>query len=298
MCTCAHTCNRVTLHTPHPCPALTAHKTNQNKRYTPTLRGFDHFAGYLNGAEDYWTHYRCNNGAGGDADPAQPAPGIICSGISEHGASAAPKPFGAAAPAPKWNFLDFRNGSMPGTLAAAENATFGDYSAFVLAAEAGRVAAVHAARARGGDGAAGGTSKPLFVYMALQSVHEPLQAPQEYVDMYANIEDVGRRTVAGMVTAMDDAINATVQSWVRGNLHRPPAHPPTAVTTASLPFRALSRTRARTHTRARSHAHASCTPPQSPGVGSRDTAPLPSRADGHPRARRTRCRSEGAGTGS
>ncbi|CAH3147021.1 unnamed protein product [Porites evermanni] len=50
------------------------------------------------------------------------------------------------------------------------------------------------------------SSKPLFLYMAFQNVHGPVQAPKEHVDKYAFIKDPVRRTYAGMVDIMDEAV--------------------------------------------------------------------------------------------
>lgn len=44
------------------------------------------------------------------------------------------------------------------------------------------------------------------MYMAFQNVHSPVQAPQEFVDKYSFIDDPIRRTYAGMVTIMDEAV--------------------------------------------------------------------------------------------
>ena len=57
-----------------------------------------------------------------------------------------------------------------------------------------------------------GTENPLFVYLALQNVHNPLEVPLEYESMYDNIEDEDRRKLSGMVTVMDDALASIVST--------------------------------------------------------------------------------------
>ena len=52
------------------------------------------------------------------------------------------------------------------------------------------------------------TSQPLFLYVPFNAPHTPLQAPQEYLDRYAHIQNPKRRKFAAMVTCMDDAIGA------------------------------------------------------------------------------------------
>lgn len=48
--------------------------------------------------------------------------------------------------------------------------------------------------------------KPLFLYVAFNAPHAPLQAPEEYLAQYAHIPRPRRRAYAAMVTCMDDNI--------------------------------------------------------------------------------------------
>lgn len=51
--------------------------------------------------------------------------------------------------------------------------------------------------------------KPLFLYVPFNAVHAPLQVPAEYSDKYSQYTGK-RKTYAGMVTAMDEAIGKIV----------------------------------------------------------------------------------------
>ena len=49
-------------------------------------------------------------------------------------------------------------------------------------------------------------AQPLFLYMAFQNVHDPVEAPQQYVDKYKFITNDLRRRYAGMVDILDEAV--------------------------------------------------------------------------------------------
>ncbi len=48
--------------------------------------------------------------------------------------------------------------------------------------------------------------KPFFLYLAFNAVHSPLQATNEYERRFPEIKDAKRKTYAGMLSAMDDAV--------------------------------------------------------------------------------------------
>ena len=47
---------------------------------------------------------------------------------------------------------------------------------------------------------------PLFIYLAFQSIHSPIEAPEEWVAPYGWITDLSRRKMAGMASCMDAEI--------------------------------------------------------------------------------------------
>ncbi len=53
-------------------------------------------------------------------------------------------------------------------------------------------------------------SAPLFLYLAFTAPHSPYQAPQEWVDQYAHIDDPERQAYAAMISAMDHQIGRVV----------------------------------------------------------------------------------------
>ncbi|XP_070548913.1 arylsulfatase J-like isoform X2 [Ptychodera flava] len=61
-------------------------------------------------------------------------------------------------------------------------------------------------------------AKPFFMYLAYQSIHEPLQVPDKYFDMYPSVKNEMRRTLMGMATALDDGIKQVVSALKRNGL--------------------------------------------------------------------------------
>ena len=64
-----------------------------------------------------------------------------------------------------------------------------------------------------------GEEKPLFLYVAYQATHSPLEVPKQYADLYPGIESKDRRLFSGMVTAMDESIGNITQSLKDNGLY-------------------------------------------------------------------------------
>jgi arylsulfatase A-like enzyme len=76
------------------------------------------------------------------------------------------------------------------------------YSTHLIAREAVRLVTGHDAR------------RPLFLYVPFNAVHAPLQVPDEYTKPYGHLRPQ-RRNYAGMVAAMDEAIDQIVAALQR-----------------------------------------------------------------------------------
>ncbi|XP_053158625.1 arylsulfatase I [Hemicordylus capensis] len=70
----------------------------------------------------------------------------------------------------------------------------GKYSTFLYAQRVNKILATH------------NPKEPIFIYVAFQAVHTPLQSPKEYIYRYRSMGNVARRKYAAMVTCMDEAV--------------------------------------------------------------------------------------------
>jgi arylsulfatase A-like enzyme len=72
------------------------------------------------------------------------------------------------------------------------------YSTTLLGTEAVRVVEQH------------DTAKPLFLYVPFNAPHTPLQAPEQYLKLYAHIADKKRQAYAAMVHCLDEQVGRVV----------------------------------------------------------------------------------------
>jgi arylsulfatase A-like enzyme len=59
---------------------------------------------------------------------------------------------------------------------------------------------------------------PLFMYLTFTAPHSPYQAPQAWLDRYADEQDPARRAYAAMISAMDEQIGEVVRALERRGL--------------------------------------------------------------------------------
>lgn len=62
------------------------------------------------------------------------------------------------------------------------------------------------------------SSQPLFMYMAFQNVHAPIQAPEKYIEKYEFIENRMRRVHAAMADIMDEAVGNITEAFKEAGL--------------------------------------------------------------------------------
>ena len=108
---------------------------------------------------------------------------------------------------------DFRNGTNSSALGAptacvgSTSSVNGRYSAELFASEAARIAVNHNA------------SKPLFLYLAMQNVHNPYDVPPIDVNhTYPEILEYERRVYAGMVAELDTAVANVTAAFEQAGL--------------------------------------------------------------------------------
>ncbi|KAK3874492.1 hypothetical protein Pcinc_020577 [Petrolisthes cinctipes] len=140
--------------------------------FTPTSRGFDTFYGYYTGAEDYYNHVRrpSRHHCNTDTDTS----------TSDDTGWAAKLGY------------DFRNNTAPDLDAE------GTYSTYLFSSYIENLLRSRSAQ------------DPMFLYLPFQSVHAPLQVPDNYTHPYSHIKNHARRIKLGMVTAMDEAVGRVV----------------------------------------------------------------------------------------
>jgi len=63
------------------------------------------------------------------------------------------------------------------------------------------------------------TSKPMFMYLAHQAVHnanshQSIQAPKDVINRFKHIKDERRRIFAAMATVLDQSVGKVLQNMV------------------------------------------------------------------------------------
>ena len=152
------------------------------RRFLPTMRGFQTFTGYLSGSEDHFTQTT--------ADSCDGSGGARLSAVD------------------LWQ--DRGDGTQPpgGSAAVGIN---GSYAAYTYTRLATDVIDAHA-RAAPRDGA------PLFLYLALQNVHGPEEVDPRFLAPYNASMWAPRRTLNAMVSAADESLGNVTAALRRNGM--------------------------------------------------------------------------------
>eukprot|EP00567_Pseudictyota_dubia_P004411 CAMPEP_0197436048 /NCGR_PEP_ID=MMETSP1175-20131217/3518_1 /TAXON_ID=1003142 /ORGANISM="Triceratium dubium, Strain CCMP147" /LENGTH=528 /DNA_ID=CAMNT_0042965229 /DNA_START=513 /DNA_END=2100 /DNA_ORIENTATION=+ len=147
------------------------HVGARSKANLPTSRGFDHYFGYLKGAEHYFTQSTT------DEDDVE--------------------------------FVDLWSSELGGP-AYGQNGT---YSTFMYAREAERLVERHA------EESSKDNERPLFLYLAWQAMHGPLEAPVEYELPLPNDPREARAKMNAMAAVLDEGIRNVTNALKRTGLY-------------------------------------------------------------------------------
>lgn len=153
--------------------------------YTPVGRGFNASFGFLEGGEDHWTH-RCG------------ASQLNChvDGLGSQ----------------YFDLWDQNETNFPGSRALGKNGTKDDestYSGFIFTERAVHEIERHAETS---------TDQSLFLYLALHNTHAPVEAPQRFVEMYEDVDDIKEKTFLAMVSVVDESFKNVTDALRRANM--------------------------------------------------------------------------------
>ena len=86
----------------------------------------------------------------------------------------------------------------------------GTYSTYVYANKVEQILTEHSSSEN---------PSPLFLLVAPQNAHTPLEAPDHYIDMYQDISNHNRRVFSAMVTALDDLVGNVTESLISTGMY-------------------------------------------------------------------------------
>ena len=186
------------------------HQGYLNVSYTPVGRGFDSFFGFYDGGQSYFTHITPYSVWTDPSTPLFWTPsnfgGTGMGGNVSYPLSA--KLLAKDKGGPCGALVDLANDSRTAdgrpVLRHASAACNGTHSTELQATQVVADIASH------------DTARPLFAYVAWHAVHDPLQVPPEYKVRYEKtIEDESRRTLAAMISNLDEGFANITAALVR-----------------------------------------------------------------------------------